>query len=272
MMMSWCDMQRSQGGSVEPQLGGDDVLRILESAEEIMQPTPLGPNGVESLVQEVCFTDNPWHNDETLAKLLHPLFDSSRLKKKMCEPLMKKQGVSSTSFKAEMGSFLDHKNGQDAADGSRFRRYQADQWSERFQELVIFRQQNWHCLVPHDFPVNQQLAQWVKRQRYQHKLKQMSRHSTLADEREAALEEMGFIWDSHKAAWEERFLSLYDFYKKQEGHSNVPSNFPDRTLAIWVKCQRRQYKLYTRGKRSTMTAERIYQLEQLGFVWNPRNL
>ncbi len=190
----------------------------------------------------------------------------------MSEPLMKKQRVGSTSFNADMVSSLDHKNGQDAADSSRFRRYQADQWNERFQELVIFRQQHGHCLVPHNFPENQQLAQWVKRQRYQHKLKQMSRHSTLTDEREAALEEMGFIWDSHKAAGEERFLSLYDFYKRQQGNSNVPSNFPDRTLAIWVKCQRRQYKLYTRGKRSTMTAERIYQLEQLGFVWNPRNL
>jgi hypothetical protein len=249
--------QNSPRGSIKLQRG--DVLRLLDLAQEIVseesiQPTPLGPNGVESLVQEVCVTDNPWHSDETFAKLIPPLLlDCSKLKKSI--------------------SSLEHKIVQDAADAdSRFRHYQAGRWSERFHELVIFRQHHGHYLVPYDYPENQPLAQWVKRQRYQYKLKQRSRRSTLTDEREAALvDEMGFIWDSHKAAWEERLHSLYDFYK-QEGHSNVPSNFPDKALPTWVKCQRRQYKLYTKGKRSTMTAGRIDQLEQFGLNWNPRNI
>jgi hypothetical protein len=249
-------------------------------SEESIQPTPLGPNGVESLVQEVCVTDNPWYGDETIAKLLHPLlWDNLKLKKSVpSEPLLllKQQSVGSTatSFNTDMVvSSMDYNKGDDADDaGSRFRYYQVGQWSERFQELVIFRQHHGHCLVPYDFPENQPLAQWVKRQRYQHKLKQMGRHCTLTDEREAALaDEIGFIWDSHKAVWEEHFRSLYDFYE-QQGHSNVPSNFPDKRLSIWVKCQRRQYKLYTKGGRSTMTAERIHQLEQLGLNWNPRKL
>jgi hypothetical protein len=45
-----------------------------------------------------------------------------------------------------------------------FRSYQADQWLERFQDLIEFKAKHGHCLVPHNYPPNQQLAQWTKRQ------------------------------------------------------------------------------------------------------------
>jgi hypothetical protein len=41
---------------------------------------------------------------------------------------------------------------------------------------------------------------------------------------------------------------------------------------VWVKCQRRQMKLYKKGLTSTMTEDRMLALEALGFDWNPRNL
>lgn len=158
-----------------------------------------------------------------------------------------------------------------------FRQYQADQWRERFAELEEFKKEQGHSLVPHSYPPNQQLAQWTKRQRYQYKLKNMGRHSTLTDARQRELEAMGFIWDSHKAAWYERYESLKEFYFKH-GHANVPSNYEhDKSLAIWVKCQRRQMKLYQAtvsdpSKKSTMTLDRIQALDALDFDWNPRNL
>lgn len=155
---------------------------------------------------------------------------------------------------------------------NRFRHYQSDQWMERFQDLIDFKEGYQHCLVPHNYPPNQQLAQWVKRQRYQYKLKVMGRHSTLTDDRQQELENMGFIWDSHKAAWFEKLESLKEFQKAQ-GHCNVPSNYhADRSLAIWVKCQRRQFKLFHRGVKSTMNQERYLALQQLGFDWDPRHL
>jgi hypothetical protein len=138
--------------------------------------------------------------------------------------------------------------------------------------LIDFRLHHGHCRVPHDYPKNQTLAQWVKRQRYQYKLKQGKRHSTLSDKRQATLEEMGFVWDFHKAAWIER-VEVLKIFKEEHGHCNVPSkNYSDTSLAIWVKCQRRQCKLYRMGERSTMTKERFMDLESLGFDWNPRNL
>jgi hypothetical protein len=157
---------------------------------------------------------------------------------------------------------------EDAA--RRFRPYQADQWSEKFEELLQFKQERGHCCVPHTFKENPSLARWVKRQRYQYKLKNEEKPSTMTDERVIALEQAGFIWDSHGAAWVDRLNELRE-YSKSNGHSNVPSNHPSSPqLATWVKCQRRQYKLFRDGKPSNMTLERIQELESLGFEWELR--
>jgi hypothetical protein len=154
----------------------------------------------------------------------------------------------------------------------RFRSYQSEIWTERLQDLCDFRARFGHCLVPHNWAGNVPLAQWVKRQRYQYKLKEEGRHSTLSDARKAILDGMGFVWDSHRAAWEERWLELLDFQKKH-GHANVPSKFSENPqLSVWVKCQRRQYKLFVKGEKSTMTAERVSKMDTLGFVWSPRKM
>ena len=154
--------------------------------------------------------------------------------------------------------------------GRRFRPYQAEQWSEKFEELLQFRKLRGHCCVPHTFDENPSLARWVKRQRYQYKLKAEGKPSTMTDERIIALEQSGFVWDSHGAAWLERWQELVEF-EQQHGHANVPSNHPEKPqLATWVKCQRRQYKLFWDGKSSNMNLERIQRLEQVGFEWELR--
>jgi len=155
--------------------------------------------------------------------------------------------------------------------GARFRKYQADQWTERFEDLIEFHEKHGHCLVPHSYPPNQQLAQWIKRQRYQYKLKSLGQHSTLTDARQQELEAMRFVWDSHNAAWYERLEALKKFRAKH-GNCLVPTSYEDRQLAVWVKCQRRQLKLSRRGEHSTLTKERFEELDGLGFEWNPRNL
>eukprot|EP00980_Cylindrotheca_fusiformis_P008259 scaffold1736_cov127-Cylindrotheca_fusiformis.AAC.73 len=153
----------------------------------------------------------------------------------------------------------------------KFRAYQAENWSEKFEELIEFRNKYGHCLVPNSFKENPTLAQWVKRQRYQYKLKQEGKRSTVSDERVEALEEIGFVWDSHKVVWEERLTELID-YKRQTGNCNVPSRYAEnRQLAIWVKRQRRQYKFYCTNKPSSMTEERISRLEAIGFEWDLRS-
>ena len=265
----------------------DLLFHILESAEQVvscpdqfLEPTPLGPNGVQILAETVPVTENTWHVDQALIDALNPLIlrekkdefpapcfsiptPSLKQRRRLNFSLTKDEEIQKASM--EEVSSITHR------ETARFRQYQADQWKERFQVLIDFHQEHGHCLVPHEYPENPHLAKWTKRQRYQHKLKQMNRHSTLTDARQKLLEEMGFVWDSHKAAWIERFESLKMFHA-EEGHCNVPSNYSDRPLAVWVKSQRRQYRLFRLGGRSTFNEERHAQLEALGFDWNPRNL
>lgn len=152
----------------------------------------------------------------------------------------------------------------------RFRPYQQQQWDAQFQELLTFKQERGHCGVPHTFDENPMLSRWVKRQRYQYKLREEGKASTITANRIQLLENVGFVWDSHSAAWEERLNELR-VYLLQYGHCNVPSTCSHHPqLATWVKCQRRQYKLFCSGKPSNITAERITALNQLGFIWDMR--
>jgi hypothetical protein len=146
--------------------------------------------------------------------------------------------------------------------------HQNDQWNERFQELVEYHQTFGHSHVPYHYKKSASLAWWVKRQRHQYKMKQDGNHSTLTDERERKLEALGFCWDSHTAVWEERLNELID-HRRQHGHTTISQTYNPKLL-IWVKCQRRQFKLYCAGEKSSMTQDRINKLNAAGFCWNPR--
>ena len=123
--------------SVEKELHGFSLTEIgrllsnLDSAEEVpcpehdflFEPTPFGPNGVQSCVEEVHVTDNTWYADQTFAHALNPLLTDGET--------------------------------------MRFHQGQADQWKERFQDLIDFHEEHGHFLVPNTYPENQHLAQWV---------------------------------------------------------------------------------------------------------------
>ena len=94
--------------------------------------------------------------------------------------------------------------------------------------------------------------------------------STITEQRIRLLEEAGFIWDVHGTTWEQKVLELRE-YRDKFSNCDVPCSFPENPqLAIWVKCQRRQYKLFIEGSPSSMTAERIRELEGVGFRWGLR--
>ncbi|KAL3906250.1 MAG: hypothetical protein SGILL_009347 [Bacillariaceae sp.] len=152
----------------------------------------------------------------------------------------------------------------------KFRGYQCSQWQERFDELCKFYENNGHSSVPHTDSPHKRLARWVKRQRYQYKLRQEGKPSAMTDDRIVLLEKLEFVWDSHGAAWEDRLKELEEF-KAIHKHCNVPSNYKaNSSLASWIKCQRRQYRLYREGKQSNITQARIKQLETMGFQFNLR--
>jgi hypothetical protein len=155
---------------------------------------------------------------------------------------------------------------------------QMDKWETRFQELVVYKLQNGHCCVPTHWSENMSLAQWVKRQRFQYRLKHEGKHTTLTLERQVALEQHGFIWDLHDAIWEERLNNDLMEFKLLHGHCKVPVNYPaNPELAIWAKSQRRHFIHYCNAlskgqewKSNTMNLERILKLSQSGFVFSNR--
>lgn len=152
---------------------------------------------------------------------------------------------------------------------SRFKPFHEEKWNFHYGELLNFRKENGHCLVPHTFPSKPHLARWVKRQRRQYKLRlEGNKNSTMTEERIKILNDIGFVWDSHEVIWNERFEQLVA-YKNKVGHCRVPSYCKDcPQLASWVKCQRRQYKLFwEEGKGSSMNMDRIKLLNSIGFIW-----
>jgi hypothetical protein len=174
-------------------------------------------------------------------------------------------------FSEAAHNYQHHQDNINNSNETRSGQKQKTNWSLCFQDLLDFKATHGHCRVPNSYPSNAKLAQWVKRQRYQGKLKVGGKCSTLTDERQCRLEGISFVWDSHTTSWMERWSELYEF-RRQFGHSNVPSNFqPNWPLAIWVKCQRRQYKLYRSDKPSNMTIDRVQQLDGLDFKWDPRH-
>ena len=99
----------------------------------------------------------------------------------------------------------------------RFQDRHKDHWESQFQLLQEFKRKRGHCRIPHTYPENQPLARWIKRQRHQHKQKLMGEKTTVTDRRINALEDLGFIWDSHFASWEQRMNDLMELRAKH-GH------------------------------------------------------
>lgn len=142
-------------------------------------------------------------------------------------------------------------------------------WGEKLRALLEFKKTFGHCCVPSTVNNDQcsSLARWVKRQRHQYKLKINGKASYMTNERIKLLEDCGFVWDSHHAAFQTRLLELY-LFKARHGHTRVPGTYAANTkLATWCKYQRQQYRLFRQGKPSNLSLDRALDLERVGFEW-----
>ena len=150
------------------------------------------------------------------------------------------------------------------------RDYHKDKWNERYNELKIVFKETGRSSVHHNDASKKGLARWIKRQRYQYKLLHGRKTSTMTEERIEALHLLNFVWDSHGTAWDDRIQEL-KLFKDTNQHCNVPYNYlANKTLASWIKYQRRQYRLMERGGKSNISSERICELKSLGFQFSPR--
>jgi hypothetical protein len=150
------------------------------------------------------------------------------------------------------------------------RDYHKDKWDKRYNELRNVFKETGRSSVHHNDVSKKGLARWIKRQRYQYKLLHECKTSTMTEDRIEALQRLNFVWDSHSTAWDDRIQEL-KLFKDTNQHCNVPYNYPaNKTLASWIKYQRRQYRLMERGGKSNISSKRICQLKNLGFQFSPR--
>ena len=142
------------------------------------------------------------------------------------------------------------------------------QWCDQFRQLCEFKVQLGHCRVPVRYSANPKLGNWVSTQRNTYRLNQEGNPSSMTAERIRALDVVGFDWGTSKTdSWTVRFQQLCEF-KAHFGHCLVSRQYAaNPKLGQWVSTQRRFYRLHQEGKPSHITAERIRELESIGFAW-----
>ena len=105
---------------------------------------------------------------------------------------------------------------------------------------------------------------WVQYQRY------LYHHKEIADERKAALDELGFEWSilkpksgGKKATWDEQ-LARVAAYKEKHGNSLIPYSYQaDPSLGFWVSKQVRRRRYESPG--NALTLSHAYPLPNTHF-------
>ena len=157
------------------------------------------------------------------------------------------------------------------------KRYWKLRWNRRLQQLIRYKEKHGDFNVSAKKGANKQLGGWAKRQRAQYHLYRDGKKAKISTERIAKLNEIGFEWDlSHlnanqpnRGAWEAKLAQLVA-YKEKHGDCNVLQKCQEnKQLGNWVSMQRKNYQLRNKGKKSSMTDERIAKLNEIGMSWDP---
>jgi len=145
-------------------------------------------------------------------------------------------------------------------------------WDEMYQKLSYFYIGNGQYKEDGDVD---KLNHFVRDLRRQYRLQQAGVASVLTQDRINLLEQLNFEWVttqkhsvSHESRWNEMIEEL-STYQEQYGHTEIPQEY-DKNLKLgrWVMNQRTFYRMNEIGIQTTLTKDRIEQLEQLNFIWN----
>ena len=152
-------------------------------------------------------------------------------------------------------------------------------WDKHIRHLTLFKQHNGHCRVPRHFDENPPLGRWVMnvRSHFQYLLKG-KKSSLITEKRLHQLQELDFDFapknKSHAKFYGDRWMhhlqELHQF-KAKTGHCRVPQRYSDnKKLGGWVLYVRHQYRKHQRRQPSTLNTEKIDQLLELGFEFEPQ--
>ena len=129
-------------------------------------------------------------------------------------------------------------------------------WEMMFMKLEQFKQEFGHCRVPNQWARDKSLALWVMRQ------KKMYHQGKILEYRKQRLDKLGFTWqaqDVYNKQWDS-FLQQLIVFQEKHGHCRVPG--VQKNLVSWMERQR------LAKKKQQLSAERIYRLNQIHFIWN----
>ena len=135
-------------------------------------------------------------------------------------------------------------------------------WEDRLAEVTAFKTKYGDCNIPLGFSEDPKLGSFVSNMRTRRN------KGTLSEDRIARLDEIGFIWSAESG--DQKWYQMYDslkHYHAMHGHSNVPGKWKENPkLANWVSFQRQL------RKRSMIADNRVQLLDDLGFVWDMRDI
>jgi len=152
--------------------------------------------------------------------------------------------------------------------------HQEEKWQARLDDLRLYKKVHGSCNVRSYYSELNNLGKWVGSVRIKVKKFREEKPSAMNMERIAALEEIGFVFETHHitAEWdnfEERYDELVE-YKSKFGDCKVPVAYANESLAYWITVQRMRYKLRQKNKASLMTDEQEQMLNALDFTWAMR--
>ncbi|MFF9076115.1 Helicase associated domain protein [Streptomyces sp. NPDC014872] len=141
-------------------------------------------------------------------------------------------------------------------------------WQRYLRAAQQYHQAHGHLRVPSDYctddemPVN--LGGFLLRVRVQ--------DQQLSDEQRAELDKLGIVWGSSNDHYWDRMFTAAAAYRAEHGDLNVPTSHlttddPPLQLGKWITRCRTWRKA---GDVSTLTPERVRDLDGLGMVWDAR--
>jgi hypothetical protein len=129
-------------------------------------------------------------------------------------------------------------------------------WDERYGQLVAWKDAGGDVNVRLGHPEKPELATWLSNQRAK------NQRGALPAARVERLTRLGVSWHIFDSAWEAQYQALA-LFREKHGHCLIPRHHPEATkLGSWVHAQRIRYR------RDALSADRIAQLDVLGFVWS----
>jgi hypothetical protein len=165
---------------------------------------------------------------------------------------------------------------------------EATNWRQKQLLLSHFKARFGNCNVPPGYGVGTEyegLHNWLVDQQYQHQRMVRGESSAMTPTRARILTSMGFVFypiidhqrgldssdraitSNNNTSWQ-TWIELLREYKSKFGDVDVPLKYEENpSLGNFVNKQRCEYRKMTSGKPSSMTSEKILELNKLGFTW-----